>query len=52
MNKYYLISKEGKIIPIAIYENVKEDFKKLMEWSELDWRTNTALIKEDTGVKQ
>jgi len=41
--KYRLISKKGTVLPITIDESAKEDFKELMEWDELTFRTNTCI---------
>ena len=41
---YYLVDKDGKLnLNFHISPEAKEDFKKLMNWSEGTWKYNTVL---------
>lgn len=40
--EYLLLTKNNKILPIIIQENVKEDFMELMEWDEKKFKKHTV----------
>ena len=40
--EYLLITKKNIVIPVIIQEEAKEDFKKLMGWSENKFKKNTC----------
>lgn len=43
--KYKLISDSGREIEgLTIDEIAKEDFKNMMDWNELEWKTHTSPI--------
>ena len=46
--KYRLVNQKTRMVMegVTIDESVKEEFKKMMGWDEMDWRRNTEVIKE------
>lgn len=50
MTKYQLLNKEKRPISITIDESAKEDFKKLMNWSEEEFLSGTII--SETSPKQ
>lgn len=46
MTKYQLINPQGHKINIRIDESAKEDFKKMMNWTEEKWLKYTIEVEE------
>lgn len=40
--EYYLKNKSGRVLPITISEDAKEDFKDMMFWSESKFKRMTC----------
>ena len=41
--EYWLIGVNNVVLPITIQEEVKEDFKKMMGWSEKKFKKHTCV---------
>ena len=47
MTKYQLINLQGHKINIRIDESSKEDFKKMMNWTEEEFKKHTVEVEEE-----
>jgi len=45
--EYRLLNWEGTPLNIIIDENSKDDFKRMMEWTEENWKAQMSQIKNN-----
>ena len=45
--EYRLLNWQGKKLNVIINEDSKDDFKRMMEWTEDNWKMYTGKIKQN-----